>query len=149
MPDTLTPEQRSARMALIRGSGTKLEERLYSLLRIAVGPRRRIDRQVSDLPGKPDMTIPSLRVAIFAHGCFWHRCPIHARTPKSRVEFWSAKLDANQRRDRTTARKLRALGWSVWTVWEHDLTASRASRTTARLARGVSRRVAELRTAST
>lgn len=130
-------------MALVRSSGTKPEERLHAMLRDALGLRRRIDREF-DLPGRPDAVIPSLRVAIFAHGCFWHRCPLHTRTPKSRIDFWAPKLDGNARRDRITARRLRAMGWAVWTVWEHDLAARRIDRTATRLARRLARRIEEL-----
>lgn len=75
------------------------------------------------------MVVSRYRVAIFVHGCFWHRCPQHGRTPKSRLDFWVPKLDANVRRDRAAARALRAQGWAVWTIWEHDLTQRRFERT--------------------
>ncbi len=60
------------------------------------------------------------RLAVFVHGCFWHRhegCP-HCRTPKSRVDFWEEKFAANVRRDQAAAANLEALGWTVMTVWE-------------------------------
>lgn len=25
--------------------------------------------------GRPDVAFPGLKVAVFVHGCFWHRCP--------------------------------------------------------------------------
>lgn len=141
MPDNLSVAERSARMSLVRSSGTKPESRLYTLLRRALPSRYRIVRHERRLPGVPDVVVPELQLIVFAHGCFWHRCPAHARTPKSRVSFWARKLDANARRDRATARQLRSLGWSVWVVWEHDLTATRLERTSIRLQSRLARHI--------
>ncbi|MBD3738729.1 MAG: DNA mismatch endonuclease Vsr [Pseudomonas balearica] len=78
-----------------------------------------------DLPGRPDIVFPSRRLAIFVHGCFWHRhnhpaCRL-TRTPKSRVEFWVAKFAANQARDARDVSALEAAGWTVIIVWECEL----------------------------
>jgi DNA mismatch endonuclease (patch repair protein) len=57
---------------------------------------------------------------LFVHGCFWHRhacCP-KASTPKSRIDFWQAKFDANVARDARVEAELQALGWRVLTIWE-------------------------------
>ena len=57
------------------------------------------------------------------HGCFWHRHPgcALARTPKSRVEFWRAKLDGNRKRDLVKQSELAGLGWGVLVIWECEL----------------------------
>jgi DNA mismatch endonuclease, patch repair protein len=70
-------------------------------------------------PGRPDITFVGKRVALFVHGCFWHRCP-HCKSyaPKSNSVWWRKKLDANQLRDQRKQRQLRAAGWRVITVWE-------------------------------
>lgn len=54
------------------------------------------------------------------HGCFWHRHPgcKYAYTPKSRVDFWTAKFDGNVERDARAAEDLRGLGWKVIVIWE-------------------------------
>jgi DNA mismatch endonuclease, patch repair protein len=73
-------------------------------------------------PGRPDLLFPSRRVAVFVHGCFWHRCPhCNPPMPKSHVEFWERKFSANRRRDARKARILRREGWAVLTVWECQL----------------------------
>ena len=115
--DSLTPEQRSWRMSLVRAKDTKPEMRVRRLVH-GMGYRYRLHR--SDLPGKPDLVFPGRRKVIFMHGCFWHRhgCKMGNRMPKSRVAFWRAKLDGNKRRDRRNHRALRRLGWRVLTVWE-------------------------------
>ncbi|HPT50397.1 MAG TPA: DNA mismatch endonuclease Vsr [Accumulibacter sp.] len=120
MTDTLTSEERSRRMALVRAVDTRPEMVVRRLI-FGMGYRYRLHRR--DLPGTPDLMFRSRRAVVFVHGCFWHRhegCAL-ARTPKSRVEFWKAKLDGNRDRD---ARKLEALsqaGWRVCVVWECEL----------------------------
>ena len=77
----------------------------------------------TDMPGRPDIVLPRYRTAIFVHGCFWHRhegCRF-AYHPKSRVEFWRAKLGANAARDWRVGQELQALGWHVIVVWECDI----------------------------
>lgn len=81
--------------------------------------RYRVERNVSDLPGRPDLVLPRPRIAIFVHGCFWHGCPRHGTTPKNNQAWWVEKIRANQERDKRKARQLRKLGWHVMTVWEH------------------------------
>jgi DNA mismatch endonuclease (patch repair protein) len=59
-------------------------------------------------------------VAMFVHGCFWHRhsgCH-NAKLPSTRQEFWHAKLEGNAARDRQAVASLLAAGWRVLTVWE-------------------------------
>ena len=85
------------------------------------GHRYRV--HVTPLPGvrcKPDLVFGKARVAVFVHGCFWHRCPTHATTPKANAGFWQNKFDANVARDRRNQQALRAAGWTVVVVWEHD-----------------------------
>jgi DNA mismatch endonuclease (patch repair protein) len=60
-----------------------------------------------------------MKVAVFVDGCFWHACPAHFKPPRTRVEYWSAKIAGNQARDRDTDVTLKAAGWTVVRVWEH------------------------------
>jgi DNA mismatch endonuclease (patch repair protein) len=109
-------------MARIRSSGTTPEERLYQAVRAALGHRWRIDRNVKAMPGCPDVVIPSLRLVIFADGCFFHGCSKHYRAPLSNTEYWTPKIAGNIARDKAQQDVLEADGWSVWRVWEHELT---------------------------
>lgn len=113
---------RSAQMALVRGKNTKPELRVRRALH-AAGLRFRLHS--AKLPGKPDIILPSRRIAVFVHGCFWHRHPDpdckRARLPKSRLDFWIPKLEANRDRDIQNEVALRQLGWAVWVIWECEL----------------------------
>jgi DNA mismatch endonuclease, patch repair protein len=118
--DTLTPQERSERMSRIRGRDTKPELAVRRLVH-ALGYRYRLHR--SDLPGTPDLTFVSRRATVFVHGCFWHRheqCPL-ARLPKSRLNFWQTKLEANKKRDRENQDRLRLMGWKFLVIWECEL----------------------------
>lgn len=119
MTDTLTPEERSERMSRIRSKDTKPEMIVRRLVH-GMGYRYRLHRR--DLPGIPDLVFPSLKKVIFVHGCFWHRHPDPncrlARLPKSRLDFWQPKLEANRERDMEKQAELSNLGWKSLVVWE-------------------------------
>jgi DNA mismatch endonuclease (patch repair protein) len=119
MADWLSPEQRSRNMAAITSSGTATERRLEAVLR-ATFPRRKLIVG-SDLMGRPDYYLPGLRLAVFADGCFWHRCPTHGHVPADNHEYWEAKLVRNQKRDRRVTRELKREGVHVVRVWDHEL----------------------------
>ena len=127
-------------MSGIRSTGTGPEERLFALVERAVDGRWRIERNVRSLPGTPDVLIPDLQVVIFADGCFFHSCPIHGHVPRSNIDYWEPKLERTVRRDRRNRRKLRAMGYAVWRLWEHDLKPSRCDRAGMMLARRIEQR---------
>lgn len=104
-------------MSGIGGRNTKPEIVVRKAL-FAAGFRFRLHRK--DLPGRPDVVLPGLRVAVFVHGCFWHahRGCHYAKIPASRREFWEAKLAANVERDRRAIDALLSTGWRVLVVWE-------------------------------
>ena len=118
--DTLDPEQRSRNMSLVRGKNTA-PEMLVRRVAHRMGLRFRLHRK--DLPGRPDLVFPRYHLAVFVHGCFWHRHPgcSRASTPSTRTDFWRAKFDANTLRDQRQIRALESLGWSVLVLWECEL----------------------------
>ena len=75
-----------------------------------------------------DICFPRARTAIFVDGCFWHGCHEHQHVPKRNTAYWVPKLAANVERDRRVDRALRAAGWSVLRVWEHEDVESAADR---------------------
>ena len=120
MTDTLSPNERSKRMSLIRGKGSSPELKLRRLVH-GMGFRYRL--HVKDLPGKPDLVFTSRRAVIFMHGCFWDRHPgcKLARMPKSKLDFWRPKLEGNRERDLRNQEILEKLGWHVLVVWECEM----------------------------
>jgi DNA mismatch endonuclease (patch repair protein) len=119
MADVFTKRKRSEVMSKIRSSGGPTEQVFRKAVRQAYGGRTKVDDE--RLPGRPDVSIYKLKIAVFMDGCFWHGCPKHSRTPKSNVEFWEKKISGNKRRDKRVRKELRAMGWRVWVVWEHEL----------------------------
>jgi len=119
MADVFTRKKRSEVMSRIRGHGNKDTE----IALIGVFRQYRITgwRRHWALLGKPDFVFPKSRVAVFVDGCFWHRCPKHSTKPAANRKFWERKLQANVRRDRLVTRTLKARGWLVVRIWEHDL----------------------------
>ena len=107
-------------MSLIRDRDTGPEREVRRLL-TALGYRYRL--QYGKLPGRPDVAFPGRRKALWVHGCFWHRHPgcKLARLPKSRQEFWTAKLEGNRARDQRVQAEVSELGWRTTTVWECEL----------------------------
>jgi len=71
------------------------------------------------IPGRPDIVFVSKKMAIFIHGCFWHRCPYcNLSNPKNNITFWKTKFEKNKQRDKKKTRELKHLGWIVLTIWE-------------------------------
>lgn len=115
--DIVAPEQRSKNMAAIHSQNTGPEVYFRKLL-FAQGYRYILN--VKTVPGHPDIYMRKYNTAIFVHGCFWHRhkgCK-YAYMPKSRVEFWQNKFEANQKRDFTVRVELQETGVKCLVVWE-------------------------------
>lgn len=104
-------------MSRVRSDDTGPEIRVRKVAH-ALGLRFRLHRK--DLPGHPDIVFPKWRIVLFVNGCFWHRHPgcKKATTPKSNVEFWERKFEANVARDGRERIELERLGWKVAVVWE-------------------------------
>ena len=70
------------------------------------------------------------------NGCFWHGhegCGLFVM-PKSRTEYWNAKIIRNQERDKRVKRELGMMGWHSITIWECQLKPSTRDRTLESLA---------------
>ena len=131
--DKLTPQQRHANMAAIRGKDTKPE----MIVRRGLwkrGFRYRLNHK--QLPGHPDLVLRKYRTCIFVNGCFWHghqiqfiihnsQCIVESseccKIPKTNREFWVNKIRRNQQRDIEDQQRLAAMGWHCITVWECEL----------------------------
>ena len=123
MTDIKNPASRSKNMAAIKNRNTKPELFVRKAL-FADGFRYRITP--TDIPGHPDIYLPKYNIAIFIHGCFWHRhsgCRF-AYSPKSNSEFWENKFKRNVLRDSEVRACLRAKGIRYLIVWECAIKAS-------------------------
>ena len=120
MPDAHTSEQRSHNMSRIRSTGTTPERRLGELLRLMF-PAEEIVEHAKDLPGRPDFWMPGLHLALFADGCFFHKCPKHFIMPENNRAYWEPKLARNHLRDRQNNAALKSQGIMSIRIWEHDL----------------------------
>jgi len=105
-------------MSRIRAKNTDPEVKLRKLL-FAEGFRGY--RIHYNLPGKPDIVFKKKKIAIFVDGCFWHKCPVCFQEPETRKEFWMKKIQSNVDRAAKVNEQLRAEGWTVIRIWEHEI----------------------------
>lgn len=113
----MTKAQRSRAMKNVKLENGPLERLVQKELRA-----RRLRFKCNDrsLPGSPDIVFPTERIAVFVDGDFWHGWRLPAWEHKLST-FWREKLYSNRARDRRNFRKLRAMGWRVIRIWEHQL----------------------------
>ncbi len=107
-------------MSQIKGKDTKPEMMVRKYI-FSKGFRYRLhDKR---LPGKPDIVLPKMKVAVFIHGCFWHghtNCRYFV-LPKTRTEWWLKKIERNKQLDSENLLKLKDAGWKVFTIFECKL----------------------------
>lgn len=118
--DNRSRELRSRNMARIPSKNTKPEETVRKYL-FRQGFRYR--KNVSKLPGKPDIVLSKYKTVVFVNGCFWHAhegCRWFV-PPKSNREFWQKKFSYNVERDKHNYQKLEDLGWRVIIIWECEI----------------------------
>jgi len=120
MADKISPEARSKNMSAIRSKNTRIEDRVAKeLWKRGI----RFWRNPADLIGKPDIAVKKYKTAIFIDSCFWHACSLHGHIPKSNTDYWTKKLERNQKRDAEVTSYYRNAGWNILRIWEHDIEA--------------------------
>ena len=104
-------------MSLIKGKNTGPELAVRKALTARGLSGYRL--QWKKAPGRPDVCYPGRKIAIFIHGCYWHRCP-HCKpsAPRTHQDFWNEKFRKNKARDKIKLRELRQSGWKVLILWE-------------------------------
>ncbi len=137
MADQFTPAERSGIMRRVLSTGNRATEARMAQLFVQHGIKGWRRRWPAF--GKPDFVFPQRRLAIFIDGCFWHGCPQHCRKPASNQSYWLPKLQRNRRRDLLVTRTLRAKGWRVLRIWEHELRRANEAALVRRLRRAISR----------
>jgi DNA mismatch endonuclease (patch repair protein) len=124
MADVHDKKTRSYNMSQIKGKNTKPEMLVRRFLH-AHGFRYRLHDK--KLPGKPDIVLPKYRTVIFVHGCFWHGhegCRYYV-IPKTRTEWWVAKIGGNKENDMKALLGLKKMGWHVIEFWACELRGQR------------------------
>lgn len=125
MVDNVDAATRTRMMSAIRGRDTA-PERIVRRYLHGAGLRFRLGG--AGLPGRPDVVLPRHRVALFVHGCFWHRhegCRF-TTTPATNADFWKTKFACNVTRDAANEAKLSELGWQPLVIWECETTDTEA-----------------------
>jgi DNA mismatch endonuclease, patch repair protein len=121
------PAVTSRMMSRVRHKDSKAELALRRALH-AAGVRYRL--HAPDVTGRPDLVIRSRRLAVFVDGDLWHGNPEEVRRRgresladvfPTRTEWWVAKIERTMARDREVTEALRAEGWTVVRLWEHDV----------------------------
>ena len=107
----------SFRMSRVASQNTDIERLVRSKLH-----RRgyRFRKHAKELPGKPDIVFPKQKLAVFIDGDFWHGWRFPAWEHKV-SDFWKKKIGKNRERDSKNFRKLRAMGWRVIRLWQHEI----------------------------
>ena len=125
-----TKAQTSAIMRHVKSKDSAPELALRKAL-WARGARYRL--HAKNLPGRPDVFFPSVRVAVFIDGDFWHgnqwqrrgyACLSDQFSESDSSDYWVGKIGGNTARDRYNTRALLAAGWTVLRFWESDLLAA-------------------------
>ena len=115
MADVFTPEKRSYVMSRIRSKNTLIEKKMVQLFR----QYKLKFEQHPKVFGSPDFLVGK-KTLVFCDGDFWHGYN-YEKKKKPAKKFWTKKIKGNMRRDLAVSRNLRAKGWSVLRLWEHDI----------------------------
>ncbi len=98
-------------MAKVGTKNTDIEKLLAEIVR-QFQRKERYRKNVTTLPGKPDIVFSVSKVAIFADGDFWHGRGF-GKWKSDVPAFWRKKIAGNIRRDRLQSRALRKAGYRV------------------------------------
>lgn len=120
MADVHNKNTRRYNMSQIRGKDTKPELIVRKFIH-SHGFRYRLHHK--NLPGKPDIVLPKYKTIIMIHGCFWHGhkdCKYFV-IPKTRTEWWTAKINKTIEKDSENEMELRKMGWKIIIIFECEL----------------------------
>lgn len=118
MTDNLAKEKRSEIMRRIKSHDSKIEV-LFRKTLWKKGLRYR--KNSAKYFGKPDLVLKKYKTVIFIDSCFWHGCKTHLRMPKTRIEYWNAKISRNIKRDIEVNEYYKKIGWKLFRLWEHQI----------------------------
>lgn len=113
-------KKRSFVMSSIRSKHNRSTELCLKMALVRSGVKG-WELHLKELPGTPDFYFSQVKLAVFVDGCFWHGCPRCGHIPKTRSEFWEAKINRTKQRDRKKRSELRKIGINTLGIWEHEL----------------------------
>ncbi len=114
-------------MRSIRGTGNRTTEMALRMAMVRAGVRGWetqpvLDMRETGIRVRPDFAFRKERIAVFADGCFWHRCRrCRKKVPTTNRAFWFRKFRRNRTRDFRQDKALLAAGWFPLRVPEHAL----------------------------
>lgn len=114
--DIYSKKKRSLIMSRVRSKNTKPEKLLFKLLR-EKGYRFKKHHQI---PGRPDIAFPDLKIAVFIDGEFWHGRDFNDWKNKL-SPFWLKKIGDNIRRDKKNLKILKKRGWHILRFWDKEV----------------------------
>lgn len=123
-------------MSRIKGKDTKPEMLVRKFL-FSQGFRYRLHDK--KLPGRPDIVLPRYKTVLFIHGCFWHGhegCRYYI-VPKTRTDWWLAKINTNISNDSRNIALLQETGWKVIVIWECSLKSTAIEETLLKLTKDI------------
>jgi len=118
MADSLSRDERSKRMSLIRGSDTKLELRFRRALHASGVRGWRC--HVRGVFGVPDLAWQGRKLAVFIDSAWWHGHPSRWK-PGKLPGRWDDKIRRNKERDAEVTSRLTADGWTVLRFWDFEI----------------------------
>ena len=109
-------------MRHIKSKDTSIEVKLRKEL-WSRGYRYR--KNVSNLPGKPDIVLTKYKIAIFCDSEFFHGKDWEVLKPRleksNNADYWVKKISRNMERDNEINKKLLFIGWTVIRFWGKDI----------------------------
>ena len=109
-------------MRHIKSKDTSIEVKLRKEL-WSRGYRYR--KNVSNLPGKPDIVLTKYKIAIFCDSEFFHGKDWEVLKPRleksNNADYWVKKISRNMERDNEINKKLLFMGWTVIRFWGKDI----------------------------
>ena len=117
MVDIVDKATRSKMMSGIKSKNTKPELMTRTALH-KLGYRYNLNTKVCGI--KPDIVLVKYKVAIFVHGCYWHKhegCKL-AYSNREYSSYLIDKFQANKARDRKQEQLLHENSWRIAIIWE-------------------------------
>ena len=108
-------------MSQVRNSGTGIEKKLCDTL-LSIGITTFVLNDTGVF-GKPDITFPARKIAVFCDGDYWHGYNWKEKKHeiKTNRDFWYKKIEKTMDRDRIVTKTLRSQGWIVLRFWGHEI----------------------------